>query len=155
MQLAVYVTVSIWGEFTAPGAVTEMCPTKYCGQVVCAGALTVAAVGVMPAVPLVGETDNHAASLVIEKLEDPVLIETFSVLLAGVVPAVAAKDKLVGAKISVGPGGGAPLKATINSAKASEPLAVAVAVGTPVAARMLSSEKAVSLLGELVVSVFP
>src|SRR5579864_6980548 len=126
-----------------------MCPIRNCGQVVCKGALTVTGVVVAPRVPLVGETDNHTASLATEKLEEPKLIERLNVLLAGAVPAVAAKDKLVGARISVGP---APLNATINSAKASEPLAVAVAVGTPVAATMLSSEKAVSLLGEFVVS---
>jgi len=132
-----------------------MCPIKYCGQVVCEAALTVTVVVVISAVPLAGETDNHIASLAAEKLDEPKLIEMLNVLLAGVVPAVTAKDKLVGAKISVGPAGTAPLNATINSAKASEPLAVAVAVGTPVAATMLSSEKAASLLGESVVSASP
>jgi hypothetical protein len=132
-----------------------MCPIKYCGQVGCEGALNVIVVGVKPTVPLVGETDNHAASLAVEKLDEPELIEMLNVLLAGVVPAVAAKDKLVGANVSVGPAGPAALNATINSAKASEPPAVAVAVGTPVAATMLSSEKAVSLLGEFVVSASP
>ena len=129
-----------------------MCPIRNCGQVISEGALSVSVVAVVPTVPLVDETDNQAASLAVEKLDEPELIEMLNVLLAGVVPAIAAKDKLVGAKISVGP---APLNATINSAKASEPLAVAVAVGTPVAATMLSSEKAVSLLGEFVVSASP
>jgi hypothetical protein len=79
-------------------------------------ALTVSVVVVRPAVPLAGETDSHTASLAAEKLEEPKLIEMLKVLSAGVVPAVAAKDELVGAKISIGPGGTAPLNATTNSA---------------------------------------
>jgi hypothetical protein len=93
-----------------------MCPIKYCGQVGCNAALTVNAVVVRPAVPLVGDTDSHTASLAAEKLEETKLIEILKVLSAGVVPAVAAKDKLVGAKVSVGPGGTAPFNATTNSA---------------------------------------
>jgi hypothetical protein len=132
-----------------------MWPVKNCGQLVCGVALTVIAVDAILTVPLAGETDNHAASLAVEKFDEPNVIEMLNVLLAGGVPAVAAKDRLVDDSVSVGPTGTAVLKATINSVKASVPLAVAVAAGIPVAAAMLSSEKAVSLLGELVVSVSP